>query len=73
MDEWIWNDAEVAGLLNAGYVGVKLDGDIEKALVKRFAVKGYPTGVIVDPAGTEITRFEGDQSSKDVLAWIKPR
>jgi thiol-disulfide isomerase/thioredoxin len=30
LDEWIWTDAEVAAVLNEGYVGVKLDGDLEK-------------------------------------------
>ena len=50
MDEWIWTDAEVAAALKAGFVGVKLDGDIEKAYVTRFKVSGYPTMVIVDPA-----------------------
>jgi thiol-disulfide isomerase/thioredoxin len=51
MDQWIWTDAEVASRLNAGYVGVKLDGDIEKALVKRFNIVGYPTMLVLDAAG----------------------
>ena len=54
MDQWIWTDAEVAGLLNKGFVGVKLDGDIEKALVKRFDVKGYPTMVVLDSNGAVV-------------------
>jgi thiol-disulfide isomerase/thioredoxin len=70
MDEWIWNDAEVAGALNAGYIGVKLDGDIEKALVKRYNVAGYPTGLVVDAAGKELKRFLGYQSSKQILDWL---
>jgi thiol:disulfide interchange protein len=71
MDEWIWNDAEVAGVLNGGYVGVKLDGDIEKALVKRYSVAGYPTGLVVDATGKELKRFLGYQSSKQILDWIR--
>jgi len=70
MDEWVWTDAEVAGALNAGFVGVKLDGDIEKDLVKRFGVRGYPTGIILDPAGKELRRFEGYMGSKDMMALI---
>jgi thiol-disulfide isomerase/thioredoxin len=73
MDEWIWTDAEVAALLNAGYVGVKLDGDVEKALVTRFAVKGYPTELVLDAAGTELLRFEGYQSSKELLGWLSSK
>ena len=71
MDEWIWNDADVAGALNAGYIGVKLDGDIEKALVKRYNVAGYPTGLVVDATGKELKRFLGYQSSKQILDWLR--
>ena len=71
MDEWIWSDADVAGLLNAGYVGVKLDGDVEKALVQRFKVGGYPTMIVLDPAGNEIKRVSGYQSSKSMLSFLR--
>jgi len=73
MDEWIWTDADVAAALIAGYVGVKLDGDIEKAHVKRFGVAGYPTMVIFDPtgAGTVVKKVSGYQSSAQVLTLIK--
>jgi thiol-disulfide isomerase/thioredoxin len=72
MDQWIWTDAEVAAALQAGYVGVKLDGDIEKAHVTRFKVAGYPTMVIVDPAsGTAVRSVSGYQSSAQVLAFLK--
>ncbi|MEI6245325.1 MAG: thioredoxin family protein, partial [Acidobacteriota bacterium] len=68
MDEWIWTDAEVADQLRAGYIGVKLDGDIEKAMVKRFAVAGYPTMIALDASGKELWRLVGYQSSKEMLA-----
>jgi len=70
MDEWIWTDAEVAGSLSASYVGVKLDGDLEKALVSRFKVAGYPTFIILDPAGKEVRRFSGYMSSKQTLGFL---
>jgi thiol-disulfide isomerase/thioredoxin len=70
LDEWIWTDAEVAALLNAGYVGVKLDGDVEKDLVRRFNVKGYPTVIVLDAEGKEIQRFHY-LSSKAMLEALK--
>lgn len=73
MDEWIWTDAEVAALLKAGFVGVKLDGDVEKALVKRFEIGGYPTVVVLDPTGKETGRFLGYRSSKEVMDFLNPR
>ena len=72
MDEWIWTDAEVSAALAKGFVTVKLDGDIEKALVKRFSVAGYPTMVIVDPAsGKALKSVSGYQSSVQVLAFLR--
>jgi len=68
MDEWVWTDADVAARLNAEFLGVKLDADIEKDLVQKFAVTGYPTMVILDAAGSELTRVVGYQGSKDMLA-----
>ncbi|MBP8273986.1 MAG: thioredoxin family protein [Acidobacteria bacterium] len=68
MDEWIWTDAEVADALKTGYIGVKLDGDIEKALVKKYTVAGYPTMIALDGTGKELWRAVGYQSSKEVLA-----
>lgn len=70
LDDWIWTDAEVAAVLNAGYVGIKLDGDLEKDLVRRFRVNGYPTLLVLDPSGKEIERF-GYLSSKEMLAILK--
>jgi len=70
LDEWIWSDAEVAAQLHAGYVGVKLDADIEKDFVKRFHVEGYPTIIVLDSSGAEIKRF-GYLPSKEMLNVLK--
>jgi thiol:disulfide interchange protein DsbD len=70
LNEWIWTDAEVAALLNVGYVGVKLDGDLEKDLKKRFRVTGYPTVIVLDSSGKEIQRL-GYLSSEKMLEALK--
>jgi thioredoxin-related protein len=67
----VWNDADVAAGLRAGFVGVKIDGDLERALVKRFNPGGYPTMIVLDGAGKELRRVSGYQSSKQMLAFIK--
>lgn len=73
MDEWVWTDADVAEQLRSGYIGVKLDGDIEKASVKRFAVSGYPTMIVLDSTGKEVWRAVGYQSSKELLARLSAK
>ena len=70
MDEWIWSDAEVADAIRAGYVGVKLDGDIEEAVVQRYSVVGYPTMLILDAQGNEVRRVVGYQTSAQMLALL---
>jgi len=73
MDQWIWNDEQVAGALNAGFIGVKIDVDLEKPLVKRFQTKGYPTMIVLDKAAKEIQRVVEYQSSKQMLAFLSAK
>jgi thiol-disulfide isomerase/thioredoxin len=72
MDQWIWTDADVVAALEAGYVGVKLDGDIAKEQVRRYEVTGYPNILIVDPAtGTALRSVKGYQSSQQLLDFLR--
>jgi thiol-disulfide isomerase/thioredoxin len=70
MDPWIWNDADVAALLNKSYIGVKIDVDLEKALVAKYKTVGYPTMIVLDPSGKEILRHMDYMSSKQILPWL---
>ncbi len=72
MDQWIWTDSAVAAQLNTAYVGVKIDVDLEPALVKRFHTTGYPTMIVLDPGGKEVRRIEGYQASAQMLAVLGP-
>jgi thiol:disulfide interchange protein len=73
MDEWVWSDAEVAAAVGAGYIAVKLDGDVEKALVERYSVAGFPTTLVLGPDGRETGRAAGYQSSKQLLDLLAPK
>ena len=71
MDQWVWNDVAVAQTINAGFVGIKVDADLQKALVTRLKIVGYPTMMIMNADGTEVRRIDGYQSSKQMLAFLK--
>jgi thiol-disulfide isomerase/thioredoxin len=73
MDQWIWNDAEVAKAINEGYLGIKVDADLQKALVKRLKIEAYPTMVIMAADGTVLQRVTDYQSSKEMLAFLGKR
>jgi thiol-disulfide isomerase/thioredoxin len=70
MDQWIWNDAEVAQAINAGYVGIKVDADLQKALVKRLKIEAYPTMMVMGADGAVLQRVTDYQSSKQMLAFL---
>ena len=71
MDQWVWNDLDVAQRINSAYVSIKVDADLQKALVKRHKIVGYPTMMIMNVDGTEVRRIDGYQSSKQISEFLK--
>lgn len=61
MDEIVYGAADVVAAAS-GVVCVKLDGDAERELVRRYQVAGYPTILLLDADGTEVRRAVGYQS-----------
>lgn len=55
------------------FIPVYLDGDTERAQKhgERFAVVGYPTVVIFDPQGEEITRIPGGMNIKQYVGVLE--
>lgn len=53
-----------------GILCIIIDGDARKDLVEKHQVKGYPTGVLINSEGKEITRFVGYQSVKATSAFL---
>ncbi|MFT6107821.1 MAG: thiol-disulfide isomerase/thioredoxin [Planctomycetota bacterium] len=54
-----------------GVVCVKLDGDEQKDLVKRFQVAAYPTLILLGPDGQEVRRAVGYQSVLQMKAFFQ--
>lgn len=62
MDQLVYTAADVVDAANAGgLIAVKLDGDEQKALVKQYEVKGYPTLLLLDADGKVLRRAVGYQ------------
>ena len=54
-----------------GIVCVVVDGDVRKDLAEKHAVKGYPTGIILNGEGKEIARYMGYQNVKQTATFLK--
>ena len=59
--------------LSKNFVAVHVDGDRPAAqkLGQRFKVSGYPTVVLFNPQGQEITRLPGDVDAQQVMSVLE--
>lgn len=67
MDQFVYTAEDVVKAAN-DVVCVKLDGDVERELVKRFAITAYPTMLLLETDLNEVRREVGYQS---VAAMVK--
>lgn len=68
----LFNRAEFVELSRA-FVAVHVDGDLPGAqkLGARFRVRGYPTLVLLSPAGAELTRLPGEGEPGQVMRTLR--
>lgn len=70
MDQLVYTAAEVVEAAH-GVVAVKLDGDVERELVKRYEVRGYPTLLLLDADGSVLKRAVGYTSVAETVKLLK--
>jgi thiol:disulfide interchange protein len=56
-----------------GVMCVMVDGDERSDLTERYAVKAYPTGVMIAADGSEAARFIGYQNVNEMAAFLKDK
>ncbi len=71
MDRWVYT-AEKVVTAAAGMIAVKVDGDEHRDLVHRFAVKAYPTMILLSPTGVEIRRARGYRGVDAMAKFFDP-
>lgn len=69
MDQWVYAAADVVAAA-ADVIAVKLDGDEQRSLVKRFDVKGYPTLLLLDSKGEVVRRAVGYQGVAATVTFL---
>jgi thiol-disulfide isomerase/thioredoxin len=71
MDQWVYTAAPVVDA-GSSVIAVKLDGDEQKELVKRYEVKGYPTLLLLDGKGAVVRREVGYRSVAQMVRFFAP-
>ncbi|KAA3613978.1 MAG: thioredoxin [Calditrichaeota bacterium] len=69
MNERTYRDAEIVSLSDS-FVCLRLDGDTEKELVKSYNITRFPTTVILDRRGKELSRAIGYQPATEFSSYI---
>lgn len=66
-------DEQVGAYFNRKFVCVKIDAEAPgmKAIADKYAVKAYPTLVLAESSGEEITSAEGGMTAQQLLRWAQ--
>jgi thiol:disulfide interchange protein len=67
LDAETYVDAQVISA-SAGFVSLKIDADVERAIATRYGITGFPTILFLDPAGNEIHRVIGYRPPQQFVA-----
>lgn len=67
----LWNDAEVAAAIEARFVPVRIDVDLQADVARKYVHEGIPAFVILSPDGTQQKFSEGALSKDEFLKWLK--
>lgn len=65
-----FRDPRVSGLLQKGFVAVKVDADADAATTRKYKVSGLPTLLVLSPDGKELARVSGNRSPAELMAWL---
>jgi len=71
MEKDVYSDPNIAGLIEAAVVPLRLSFDNDKQLVRRYEVEAVPYLIFGDSYGTELLHHRGILATKDLSAIIR--
>jgi thiol-disulfide isomerase/thioredoxin len=71
MDQLVYSAAAVVDGAKDTFA-VKVDGDEQRELVKKYGVSAYPTLILLDAQGRELRRAVGYRSVAEMVEMLKP-
>ena len=72
MTQYVFTAKDVVDA-SSGIICVKVDGDERRDLVERYAVRAYPTGLLLSDEATESSRFVGYQTVVQMAKFLQPK
>jgi thioredoxin-related protein len=60
------SDSTIAAQVNGQFEPVQIDGQQHPALMKKLGVDGYPTTLLITPAGVVASRIEGYETPQEL-------
>ncbi len=70
MDKTTYRDSRVLEAVK-GFVPVKVDADVQKIFIERYRIDAYPTVLVLDAKGNEITRRMGLVTTAQMLDLLE--
>ncbi len=70
MDKWTFTDERVLKAIK-GFMPIKIRGDADLQIVRRFAIQTFPMIVFAEADGGEIDRKAGYRSADSMIRWVE--
>jgi len=70
MDKWTFTDERVLKAIKE-FTPIKIRGEVDLQIVRRFAIQTFPTIVFAEADGGEIDRKAGYRSANSMIRWIE--
>ncbi len=77
MDQRTWGDPDIAALVDARFVAIRVDADARPDLAERYLDHGWPAIALLTPDAQPITEWKGYQEARrfesQLLAYLKDK
>jgi thioredoxin-related protein len=70
MDRVTWKDPAVIDELSRNFVAARVDVERSEGLAAPYGIATYPTIVMLDGGGREISRAVGYRTPREMLRWL---
>lgn len=71
LEQITWSDSDVRTIVSTRFVPLKVNGEHQTKLVDVLNVQGFPTTIVISPAGQELGRVTGYADPETMSAKLR--